>query len=153
MIDGLALGQPTPGSLIMVVAFVGFVGGWTRQVFGPDMLFAGAALAAAVVTWFTFLPSFLFILAGGPLIAGCAGGPRAAPRGLGLMAWQPSAPASSDEAGDNARARTAACRHLHNAAAKESLPQPNVFVYLTHSSRQRQITCAQCRLIRCEWGL
>jgi chromate transporter len=68
MIDGLALGETTPGPLIMVVAFVGFVGGWARQVLGPDALFLGAALAAAVVTWFTFLPSFLFILAGGPLV-------------------------------------------------------------------------------------
>ena len=68
MIDGLALGETTPGPLIMVVAFVGFVGGWTRQVLGPDLLFTGAALAATVVTWFTFLPSFLFILAGGPLV-------------------------------------------------------------------------------------
>jgi chromate transporter len=68
MIDGLALGETTPGPLIMVVAFVGFVGGWTRQVLGPDMLFTGAALAAIVATWFTFLPSFLFILAGGPLV-------------------------------------------------------------------------------------
>jgi chromate transporter len=68
MIDGLALGETTPGPLIMVVAFVGFVGGWTRQVLGPEALFAGAALAATVVTWFTFLPSFLFILAGGPLV-------------------------------------------------------------------------------------
>src|SRR5207253_11245062 len=68
MIDGLALGETTPGPLIMVVAFVGFVGGWSKQVLGPDALFAGAALAAALVTWFTFLPSFLFILAGGPLV-------------------------------------------------------------------------------------
>jgi chromate transporter len=68
MIDGLALGETTPGPLIMVVAFVGFVGGWTRQVLGPDQLFAGAALASTLVTWFTFLPSFLFILAGGPLV-------------------------------------------------------------------------------------
>jgi chromate transporter len=68
MMDGLALGETTPGPLIMVVAFVGFVGGWTRQVLGPDALFLGAALAATVVTWFTFLPSFLFILAGGPLV-------------------------------------------------------------------------------------
>ena len=49
MIDGLALGETTPGPLIMVVTFVGFVGGWTRQVLGPDMLFTGAALAATVV--------------------------------------------------------------------------------------------------------
>ncbi len=68
MIDGLALGETTPGPLIMVVAFVGFVGGWLRQVLGPDALFAGGALAATVVTFFTFLPSFVFILAGGPLV-------------------------------------------------------------------------------------
>ena len=68
MMDGLALGETTPGPLIMVVAFVGFVGGWGRQVLGPDALFLGAALAATVVTWFTFLPSFIFILAGGPLV-------------------------------------------------------------------------------------
>lgn len=68
MIDGLALGETTPGPLIMVVAFVGFVGGWTKQLFGPDHLLLAGALAASVATWFTFLPSFLFILAGGPLI-------------------------------------------------------------------------------------
>ena len=68
MIDGLALGETTPGPLIMVVAFVGFVGGWLKQVLGPESLFAGAALAATVVTYFTFLPSFVFILAGGPLV-------------------------------------------------------------------------------------
>jgi chromate transporter len=68
MIDGLALGETTPGPLIMVVAFVGFVGGWARQVLGPDALFAGAALAATLVTFFTFLPSFVFILAGGPVV-------------------------------------------------------------------------------------
>jgi chromate transporter len=68
MMDGLALGETTPGPLIMVVAFVGFLGGWGKQVLGPDALFLGAALAATVVTWFTFLPSFIFILAGGPLI-------------------------------------------------------------------------------------
>jgi chromate transporter len=68
MMDGLALGETTPGPLIMVVAFVGFVGGWVRAVLGPDLLFLGGALAATVVTWFTFLPSFLFILAGGPLV-------------------------------------------------------------------------------------
>ncbi len=68
MIDGLALGETTPGPLIIVVAFVGFVGGWTRGVLGPDTLFLGGVLAACVVTFFTFLPSFVFILAGGPLI-------------------------------------------------------------------------------------
>lgn len=68
MIDGLALGETTPGPLIMVVAFVGFVGGWLKQVAGPEALFAGGALAATVVTFFTFLPSFVFILAGGPAV-------------------------------------------------------------------------------------
>jgi len=68
MIDGLALGETTPGPLIMVVAFVGFVGGYAKALFGPDNLFLAGATAAALVTWFTFLPSFLFILAGGPLI-------------------------------------------------------------------------------------
>jgi chromate transporter len=68
MIDGLALGETTPGPLIMVVAFVGFVGGWLEQVLGPQALFAGAALAATVATFFTFLPSFVFILAGGPAV-------------------------------------------------------------------------------------
>jgi chromate transporter len=72
MIDGLALGETTPGPLIMVVAFVAFVGAWfnaeTRALFGPEMLFFAGALAALLVTWFTFLPSFVFILAGGPLV-------------------------------------------------------------------------------------
>jgi chromate transporter len=68
MIDGLALGETTPGPLIIVVAFVGFIGGWSRQVLGPEMLFLGGAMAACIVTFFTFLPSFLFIFAGGPLI-------------------------------------------------------------------------------------
>ena len=68
MIDGLALGETTPGPLIMVVAFVGFVGGWTKAIFGSDALFLAGAVAAGVVTFFTFLPSFLFIFLGGPFI-------------------------------------------------------------------------------------
>jgi len=68
MIDGLALGETTPGPLIMVVAFVGFIGGYVKALFGPDMLFMAGATAAVLVTWFTFLPSFIFILAGGPLV-------------------------------------------------------------------------------------
>jgi chromate transporter len=47
---------------------VGFVGGYVKAVFGPDALFMAGAVAAVLVTWFTFLPSFLFILAGGPLV-------------------------------------------------------------------------------------
>jgi chromate transporter len=52
----------------MVVAFVGFVGGWHAGLFGADAMFWAAAAAAAVVTFFTFLPSFIFILLGGPFV-------------------------------------------------------------------------------------
>ncbi|MCB1984589.1 MAG: chromate efflux transporter [Burkholderiales bacterium] len=68
MIDGLALGEATPGPLIMVVAFVAFIGGYVKALFGPDMLFLAGTVAAVLVVWFTFLPSFIFILAGGPLV-------------------------------------------------------------------------------------
>jgi chromate transporter len=68
MIDGLAMGETTPGPLIMVVTFVGFVGGYTQAIFGPDQLVMAGIVAACVVTWFTFLPSFIFIFLGGPLI-------------------------------------------------------------------------------------
>lgn len=68
MIDGLALGETTPGPLIMVVAFVGFVGAYLHPMFGNGQAFVAGAVAASLVTWFTFLPSFLFILAGGPLV-------------------------------------------------------------------------------------
>ena len=68
MIDGLALGETTPGPLIMIVAFVGFVGAWTKAVLGPDALLAAGVAGACVATWFTFLPSFLFILAGAPIV-------------------------------------------------------------------------------------
>lgn len=68
MIDGLALGETTPGPLIMVVAFVGFVGAWTKEIFGPETLALAGAAGAGVATLFTFLPSFLFILLGGPTV-------------------------------------------------------------------------------------
>ncbi len=68
MMDGLALGETTPGPLIMVVAFVAFIGGYVKALLGPESLLAAGALAACLVTWFTFLPSFIFILAGGPLV-------------------------------------------------------------------------------------
>lgn len=76
MIDGLALGEANPGPLIMVVAFVGFVGAYVQALFGPDMLFVAGAVAAALVTWFTFLPSFIFILAGGPFVESTHGNLR-----------------------------------------------------------------------------
>jgi chromate transporter len=68
MIDGLALGETTPGPLIMIVAFVGFVGAWTKAVFGAKALLAAGIAGASVATFFTFLPSFIFILAGGPMV-------------------------------------------------------------------------------------
>ena len=68
MIDGLALGETTPGPLIMVVAFVGFVAAWVKAVFGPDALFLAGTIGAVVATYFTFLPSFAFIFLGGPLV-------------------------------------------------------------------------------------
>ncbi len=68
MIDGLALGETTPGPLIMVVAFVGFVGGWTKELFGPDAQLLAGIAGASVATFFTFLPSFLFILVGAPAV-------------------------------------------------------------------------------------
>jgi chromate transporter len=68
MMDGLALGESTPGPLIMVVAFVAFVGGYQHAALGADALLMGGVVAACLVTWFTFLPSFIFILAGAPLV-------------------------------------------------------------------------------------
>ena len=73
MIDGLALGETTPGPLIMVVAFVGFVGGWTKELFGPDMLLIAGVTGASIATLYTFLPSFLFILLGGPAVEATRG--------------------------------------------------------------------------------
>ena len=66
MIDGLALGETTPGPLIMIVTWVGYLGAVSKEIF-PNAFAAGLA-GAAVATFFTFLPSFLFILAGGPMV-------------------------------------------------------------------------------------
>jgi chromate transporter len=71
MMDGLALGETTPGPLIMVVTWVGYMGGVAKQVYA-DPIAAGVA-GAAVATFFTFLPSFWFILAGGPVIESTRG--------------------------------------------------------------------------------
>ena len=84
MMDGLALGESTPGPLIMVVAFVGFLGGHSQALFGHSVL--GGIVAACVVTWFTFLPSFVFILAGGPLVESTRHRPSLAGPLQGIMA-------------------------------------------------------------------
>ncbi|NJO15019.1 MAG: chromate efflux transporter [Thioploca sp.] len=69
MIDGLALGETTPGPLIMIVAFVGFIGGWTSEMAIPYPQLALAGISGAITaTFFTFLPSFLFILLGAPVV-------------------------------------------------------------------------------------
>jgi len=71
MMDGLALGETTPGPLIMVVTWVGYLGGVAKAV-SANPVAAGIA-GAAVATFFTFLPSFFFILAGGPLVEATRG--------------------------------------------------------------------------------
>lgn len=64
MMDGLALGETTPGPLIMIVTYIGFVGAWNVE----QASLLTSIIGALAVTYFTFLPSFLFILAGAPLI-------------------------------------------------------------------------------------
>jgi chromate transporter len=66
MMTGLALAETTPGPLIMVLQFVGFAGGWQQP--GNFSPLLSATLGAAITTWVTFLPSFLFILAGAPYV-------------------------------------------------------------------------------------
>jgi chromate transporter len=68
MIDGLALGESTPGPLIMVVTFVAFVAGYQNLMLGAEQALLAGLVAALVVTWVSFLPSFIFVLAGAPLI-------------------------------------------------------------------------------------
>jgi len=76
MLDGLALGETTPGPLIMVVAFVGFMGGWGSELLGGPGSWLAAAAATLVTVWFTFVPSFGFILAGAPLVEASRGNLR-----------------------------------------------------------------------------
>jgi chromate transporter len=72
MIDGLALGETTPGPLIMVVSFVGFVGGWTKAIFGVESLFflwCGGGHGGDVFYLFTVLPFGARVVAQGFLHA------------------------------------------------------------------------------------
>ena len=68
MIDGLALGESTPGPLIMIVTYVGFIVGWYNDILNLGSPITGALLCAILATFFTFLPSFAFIFIGAPLI-------------------------------------------------------------------------------------
>ena len=71
MMDGLALGETTPGPLIMIVTWVGYLGGVAKGVFGNPI--AAGLAGAAAATFFTFLPSFWFIIAGGPFVEATRG--------------------------------------------------------------------------------
>ncbi len=75
MMVGLGLAETTPGPLILVLEFVGFVGGWQQ----PDLAspLASALLGAAITLWATFLPSFLFVLTAAPWIERMGRWPRA----------------------------------------------------------------------------
>jgi chromate transporter len=73
MMDALALGETTPGPLIMLVSFVGFVGAYAQVPLGPELPLLAGLVAALLVAWFTFLPSFIFILAGGPFVESTRG--------------------------------------------------------------------------------
>src|SRR6478736_7540105 len=76
MLDGLALAETTPGPLIMVLQFVGFVGAWkTPAPFSP---LVGATLGAAMTTWATFLPCFMWIFLGAPYLERLRGNARLA---------------------------------------------------------------------------
>jgi chromate transporter len=66
MMDGLALGETTPGPLILVLTFVGYLGGVSKEIAATPYL--SGLLAGSLVTFFTFLPSFAMIFAGAPFI-------------------------------------------------------------------------------------
>jgi len=68
MLDGLGLAETTPGPLIIVLQFVGFVAAWQHPGGLPSVL--AALLGAGMATWTTFVPSYLFILVGAPHVEG-----------------------------------------------------------------------------------
>jgi chromate transport protein ChrA len=74
MVAGLGLAETTPGPLIMVLQFVGFVGGWNQP--GPLSPPVAATLGAIITTWATFLPSFLMVFLGAPHIENLRNQPR-----------------------------------------------------------------------------
>ncbi|MEJ5377397.1 MAG: chromate efflux transporter [bacterium] len=74
MMDGLGLAETTPGPLIMVVQFVGFLAGWNMP--GSFSPVAAAVFSSLAATYFTFLPSFFFIFMGAPYMERLRGNPR-----------------------------------------------------------------------------
>ena len=85
MLDGLALGETTPGPLIMVVAFVGFVAAWNLPPLSAAATL-GAIAGGLTAVFFTFLPSFVFILGGAPLVEQSRGNLRLAGPLAGITA-------------------------------------------------------------------
>ena len=75
MKDGLALAETLPGPLVKVLPFAGFLAGWNNPA--PLPPWALGTLGALLTSWVTFVPSFLFILAGAPFVERLAGSPRA----------------------------------------------------------------------------
>jgi len=67
MMDGLALGETTPGPLIIVVTYIGFIASYSHALLMESPILAGI-FGGLVVSWFTFMPSFCFIFLGGPFI-------------------------------------------------------------------------------------
>ena len=76
MVDGLGLAETTPGPLILVTQFVGFIAGFRAAA--PFTPLAGGLLGAAMTTWVTFIPSMLWIFAGAPFIEELRGNKRLA---------------------------------------------------------------------------
>jgi chromate transporter len=76
MLDGLGMAETTPGPLIQVVQFVGFLAGFRDS--GALDPYLAAVLASVLVTWVTFTPSFLWIFLGAPHVEGLRGNPRLA---------------------------------------------------------------------------
>ena len=74
MMDGLALAETTPGPLVLVLQFVGFLGGWNEAGSLPPLLMA--CFAAFMASWCTFMPAFLFIFGGAPFIERAGTHPR-----------------------------------------------------------------------------
>jgi chromate transporter len=68
MMDGLALGETTPGPLIMVITFISFVSGWVNHAIPDAPLWMSGLVTAGAATFFTFLPSFVMIFLGAPFI-------------------------------------------------------------------------------------
>jgi chromate transporter len=71
MLDGLGMAETTPGPLIMVVQFVGFMGAYRNP--GELSPLAAGVLGSLITVWVTFVPCFLYIFAGAPYIEGLRG--------------------------------------------------------------------------------